>query len=155
MAGFRLYFGNRVATAGGTTFTQAVGGSITMSGSLSRRVALAVGLQGSITAAGVVTKLTRKAFSGSITAAGAVLKRTRKVFTGSITGTGALVRKTRKQLGGVLTLAATCVLRYSTSVAKSGSITAVGNLATQFYAYVASTSAVQRLTHLTRYFGRR
>lgn len=74
--------------AGGTTFTQSVGGTITPTGALTKLVIR--GLGGGITPAGALAKQVQRPLGGSVTPTGAVVKQPQRRLTGGITPSAAL-----------------------------------------------------------------
>jgi hypothetical protein len=106
--------------------TISVGGSITATGTLTKKVPKL--FTGSITPTGALTKMrvVVRLFTGSITATGTFIKVPRKAFAGSITTTGLLVKVPHKAFSGSITAAGT--LKRRTNKIFSGTITAVGSL---------------------------
>lgn len=133
--------------AGGTTFTQNLGGSVTAAGALKKDAAqkktgsISIGgiaklskitfkaLAGSITPSGVSVKTAAKVLGGSLTPAGSLLAQ--RVFlqplAGSVTPAGALKKDSTKQLAG--SIAGSGAIEKSTSKKVAGSITAAGAIA--------------------------
>ncbi len=146
--GSKFYF---VPAAAGPDHTQAVSGSLTPAGALSKEPQ--VGLAGSITPAGADTKQVNTAMSGSITGSGALtagadflqavagsitgsgalLKRAKTSVAGSLTPAGAATAKAKKVLGGSITPASTALGR-KTHTSLSGTITASGQRFAKFFA---------------------
>ena len=69
--------------AGATTYNQAVAGTLTSAGALTRQ--------------------TGKTLAGTLSSSGALVKHTTKALAGTLSTAGALVKQTRKALGGTLT----------------------------------------------------
>lgn len=111
---------------GGTTYTQSASGSLTAAGALSRKTKRT--LAGSSTPAGAVRKKTNRLLAGSLTATGAVRKLTQRALAGGITATGAVTSRSvfRAAVAGSVT--ATGALRRLTRKGLAGSITAAGAL---------------------------
>lgn len=116
---------------------RAFSGSITPTGNSSTTIVFTQALAGSMTLAGAISKMTLKAVTGSSTVSGAIAKLTNKSLSASITIQGALNRITARAFAGVIT--ATGALSESYAVVKSlaGSITPTGALTAAYIAFVA------------------
>lgn len=104
-------------------FVQAVGGSITASGGMARRIVYK-GVSGSVTGVGVAIKRATRSVAGSLTASGTAIKSARKFVSGSVTASGALLKGARKTVAGTITTTGTLIRGVSKRV--SGSVTASG-----------------------------
>ena len=92
----------------GTAYDQSVEGGITPAGTLVKMTARV--MAGSITPVGALTRLTGKIFSGAITPIGALVKTTLKTLAGAITPVGTLVKNIGKILSGGITPIGTLVM---------------------------------------------
>ena len=79
-----------LAPTGGTLFTKALSGLITMAGSLSSSTTIAYLVSGTITMAGQLTRRISKSVSGVITMTGQLSKKTARTITGAVAVTGLL-----------------------------------------------------------------
>lgn len=141
------------AGGGGTTFEQAVGGSLTLSGALRKQAAKRT--TGSLTATGVLWKQATKLVLGSLTPAGGLAKQTSKYPSGSLAAAGGLVKQTDKAAGGAIT--GTGSLQRQTNKGTSGSLTLVGLLSKLTSRTLTGSSvpvgAVRKLTEKTALTG--
>lgn len=154
-AAYLVVFKGTSGGGGGVTNYKTVTGSSTGSGTLVKKTKRKV--TGSSTAAGSLSdRVTfRRALAGSITLAAALRKKTAKRVAGTLTIFATIVKKTKRNLSGTVAPVGALLRSYRVSLSKSGSITMAGALVTTFYAYVAGSSIVSRLTSLSRYLGRR
>jgi hypothetical protein len=136
------------ASSAGTTFTQSLSGSVTLTGVLVGKALKA--LTGAVTSAGTLTKQTQTTktgvvtptgvltkqdrpanLTGAVTPSGTLVKRTNKPLVGGVTPSGALVGKALKALVGAVT--PTGVLTKLVLLAnKTGTVTLTGVLAKAF-----------------------
>lgn len=111
---------------GGTVYEQALAGSLTGAGVLTRRTSK--NIAGSTTYSGSVVKLTGKGLSGSYTCSGGLVKQTAKSYTGSLTGTGSLVKATAISLTSSVTGSGALSNSVVLTVALEASMTVAGAL---------------------------
>lgn len=97
-------------TAGGTTYNQAVSGTIGVSGTL--------------------TKRTNKVLAGAVGASGSLRKTVNKILSGAITPSGTLGKTTQRALAGTVGIAGTLgsTLQHIYNVAIGGAIGVAGSL---------------------------
>lgn len=114
------------AAAGGTTYTQSVGGTITPTGALARRTGKL--LAGALTPSGGLTRRVARSLLGSLTPTGDLVSTKVSLLSlvGAITPTGSLARRTGKLVAGAITPVGTAAKRVAQLVA--GAITPSGAL---------------------------
>ena len=113
------------AVAGGGSTPQAVSGTLTSAGSLTRKTS--INPVGVLTSAGSLLKKTSADFAGTLTSAGVLLKKTSVDFAGTLTSAGSLLKKTSlTALAGVLTSAGT--LAGKAEKILSGTLTTTGTV---------------------------
>jgi len=93
----------KYTTAGGTTYEQAVGGTLAFSGGPAKRTDKA--LAGSFGFAGAVSKQSAKPLAGSLAFSGSATKITAKALAGTLTFSGAAAKLAQKALAGALSFA--------------------------------------------------
>lgn len=110
--------------AGATTYNQAVAGTLTSAGALTRQTGKT--LAGTLTSAGALVRRTTKVLAGTLTSAGALIKQAHKVFGGTLTSSGALTaaRVFLKAIGGTLTSSGALVK--TTTKTLAGTLTSSG-----------------------------
>lgn len=136
------------AGGGGTTFNQAVSGTITAAGSLVKQTLKKVA--GTTTLSGSVIKQTLKRVVGSTTLSGVLNKFTTKTLSSAITLSSSLNKLTSRTLTGTTTIVGTLTQSIVFTIALSGAITLVGALAKQTNKAVAgSISLASTLTRQT------
>ena len=115
--------------AGATTYNQAIGGTLTSSGTLTRQTGKA--LAGTLTTAGALVKHTTKALAGTLTSSGALTAARvfLKAIGGTLTSSGALVKTTTKTLAGTLSSSGALVRR--TTKILAGTLSSAGALVKQ------------------------
>lgn len=146
---------------GGTEYTQAVAGSLTLSSSLATAVAYTLLVQGTLSLAGSLLKKITKTFLGSITPLNILSKTISTTRTGSLTpsgsidtgsslkvvlaGTltlaGSLLKGVYKGLTGTLTL--TGVVRKKTKRLLTASLTMAGGITRGFYRVISGQLILQ------------
>lgn len=114
-----------IQTAGGTTFTASLAGSVTPSGALTKQANKA--LAGSATPSGAIAKQAQKPLAGTSTSTGALAKLASKPFAGSSTPAGAITRLAGKGVAG--SVAASGAIANAAAKALAGSATAGGAIA--------------------------
>ena len=104
----------------GTTFTQNLGGSITIAGALAKQAQPRK--TGGITAAGALLKSVTRFLSGSVAASGALVRQDQKALAGSVSASGALtsIKASLQSLSGSVSVSGT--VNKSISATKAGSI---------------------------------
>lgn len=115
------------------TTIQSVSGSITMSGSLTKRVNKSIsGTTGTLSGAFQAGRLFTQAVAGSITTlTGAIAKSTLKPISGSLSPIGTVVKQISKPLAGTMgTLSATLVVVKVALISLSGSISSISGAVT-------------------------
>jgi hypothetical protein len=75
--------------AGGTTYTQGVGGTLTSSADLSRRTDKA--LTATLSSSGAIARVTQKSLGGTLTSIGSLTKITSRALSGAVSLAGALL----------------------------------------------------------------
>jgi len=139
-----------------TTLGTPLGGSITPSAALDMTLLFAAAVGGSITMAGSMVRAISKSVSGAITAAGSISRWTSRTLSGSLTAAGQITRLVSRALVGVLTPQGGSNLSVSTRRTLDGSINPAGEASgTPLVPAVPSEDAVQPFTFLRRYIGRR
>lgn len=111
-------------TAGGTQYEQAVAGTLTTAGALTRETA--VTHEGTLTTAGALSRRTTRALAGTLTMSGALVAQARKALAGILTTAGSLARLTARSFGGTLTSAGQ--LSRKTSYSLAGTLSSAGSL---------------------------
>lgn len=111
---------------GGTTFDQALAGSLTPAGSLDTRVLLLASIDGNITPAGALLKQIRVSKAGTLTPAGALLKKAKVTIAGSVAPVGAMLKTIATHLAGSISPSGDVLVTWYQSL--SGAITATGSL---------------------------
>lgn len=132
--------------AGAGLFEQAVGGTLTSSGTAVKQTSKT--LAGTLTTAGAAIKKTAKSLAGSLTSSGALaaahtymqavggtlttagtlVKNTGKVLAGTLSTAGAVLKATAKFLAGDLTSSGVVTTLRSFGVAVGGTLTTAGTL---------------------------
>lgn len=151
---------------GGTTFNQAVAGSLTPTGALLRMTSrlltgsttgagafatesiLSFAGVGSVTPSGGISRMTSRGVAGSSTPAGTVSKTTARGLSGSVTAAGNLARETQRKLVGVVTAAGAVSIAFGQAV--TGAITATGALASDYLSEGATSAG----TYIRRFWRR-
>ncbi len=133
-----------VYTAGGTTFTVAVAGSLSSAGGLAARKVAVLTITGVLTSAGTLSRqalrrldgaqassgsLLRQAsrgLSGALSASGVLVRVVSALWAGTLTSTGAVSRTVARSIGGVVASAGSLTrqagTRRSGALASSGSV---------------------------------
>jgi hypothetical protein len=115
--------------ASGTTYTQAVAGSLASAGVVVKRANKILG--GALTLAGTVAKRTGRTVAGALTLAGtvAIARMTLASVGGALTLAGTVAKRTGRTVAGALTVAGTVAKRTGRTVA--GALTLAGTVATE------------------------
>lgn len=149
---------NLIASAGGTTFTQDVSGTLASAGALIRQTNKA--LAAPLAPTGIVVRLTLKNLAGTLASTGNVVRLTSRTLTGTLASTatlattraiilslsgplastGALVRQTNKSLVGVL--ASTATLSKQVNQSLSGTLASAGTIVRKTNKNLAGTLAL-------------
>jgi hypothetical protein len=140
------------ADAGGTTFDQAVSGTVTPAGAVTRQTGKVAA--GAVTPAGSLVRLVAKTVAGTVTPAGALatIKAVLRSFTGTVTPAGAAVRQVQKPLAGSTTPAGVLVRQPQKRM--TGTVTPAGALATIKAVLRSFAGAVTPTGALTRRAGK-
>jgi hypothetical protein len=88
-------------------FTQAVGGTLSFAGNLTRKLTAKRSVGGTLSFAGDLTKKTKKPLGGALSFAGALAKKVLKPVGGTLSFAGALTRRltAKRSVGGTLSFA--------------------------------------------------
>lgn len=90
---------------GGTTFEQAVAGTLTTAGTVVKQTGKP--LAGALTSAGAVINQAGKSLAGVLTSSGDVIRSTAKTLAGTLTSAGDVLKQTAKSFAGTLDLSGT------------------------------------------------
>lgn len=124
--------------AGGTTYPQSVGGTLTTAGALAKQQRTLKA--GTLTTAGALVKRTSYTLAGTVTSTGALLKQAGKAPAGTLTTAGALttIKTALRSVEGTLTSAGALV-RLTAHAVLAGTLTSAGALVKAVSASAAGT----------------
>lgn len=114
------------AGGGGTTFPVSLGGTLSISGAVTKRDNKT--FTGTLATAGALTKQTRRSLAGTLASSGALRKIVQKLPTGTLASAGTLTTTKVKVVALAGTLATAGALRRQINKALAGTLTGAGAL---------------------------